>query len=541
MPTVEQLLKDHVTLDIECTDRMLLNGYVPTLQTGAQMVSFLIGHRANHNASPALLRQITKGFCAEVKDFAESQQIPMFPFDQYKRKGTKKVRKDEVAAVWRKKRPGQDQVTFIGVAQEKQRSFYVRKETAGGKMRFEYSPTTVSVNHYYFYLDDADFGPCFIKVGTYAPFPVRVCINGHEWAKRQLQNKGIPFQSLDNGFRSCLQPQLLQEICDSFGPEQIQQFFLKWLQRLPWPLSSQDCAAGYTHQLSVWQLEFSRTQVFDRPVHGRQFFENVIRENLDLGRPERVQLLFDRKIIRTTPGHFRTRIITHGVLPSLHISYKTSDLKQYFKDNWALRTEFTINNPTDFNVKKGVANLPYLIRIARNANRRLLQVQRVSHKCVLSEASVERLTEPSVNDDGTRVPGLRFANPRVAALLAAITLFLHLPNGFRNRDLRPQVAHLMGLQPEQYRPGQMTYDLRRLRLKGLISRKPGTTRYRLTPYGLGAAVFLTRIHSRLFPEAFACIGHAQSTHVPHPLRGALDQVNAQIDRIITEAHLTKHA
>jgi hypothetical protein len=100
----------------------------------------------------------------------------------------------------------------------------------------------------------------------------------------------------------------------------------------------------------------------------------VIRENLDQGRPDRVQLVFDRKIIKSTPGHFRTRVLEDGVQPSLHIAYKTSRVKQYFKEHRALRTETTINDPKDFGVNKDISQLAYLQQIGRTINRRLLDV-----------------------------------------------------------------------------------------------------------------------------------------------------------------------
>ena len=74
----------------------------------------------------------------------------------------------------RRKRPGRDQVVFVGVAQERAFAFKAQKT---GAASFEYSRQSVFVKHYYFYLDDAYFGPAFIKIGTYAPFPVRICIN----------------------------------------------------------------------------------------------------------------------------------------------------------------------------------------------------------------------------------------------------------------------------------------------------------------------------------------------------------------------------
>ena len=73
----------------------------------------------------------------------------------------------------------------------------------------------------------------------------------------------------------------------------------------------------------MWQVEVSLTQIFDRPVRGREFFEEVIRDDLDLGRPDRVQLVFDRVVTKKTPGRFRTRVIQDGVHPSLHIGTRT--------------------------------------------------------------------------------------------------------------------------------------------------------------------------------------------------------------------------
>jgi hypothetical protein len=218
-----------------------------------------------------------------------------------------------VAKRLRAQQPKRDGVVFVGVAQEKQMAFKSRTDRRQGRVSFEYSRQSVCVKQYYFYVDDEDFGPLFIKVGTYFPFPVRICLNGHEWAKRQLQKLGICFEALDNGFLSCANAEEVQRLCDRLGPEQIELLFAKWQQRLPWPLSVADRQAGYHHRLSVWQMEYSRTDVFTRPLRGREFFEQVIRENIDLGRPDRVQLVFPRRIQKNTPGLFRTRVITDGV------------------------------------------------------------------------------------------------------------------------------------------------------------------------------------------------------------------------------------
>ena len=166
------------------------------------------------------------------------------------------------------------------------------------------------VNYYYFYAVDEDFGPFFIKFCSYFPFNAKLCINGHEYLKRQLTREGIAFEELDNGILSCADPERMQQLAESLTAGRIDGLLRKWLARLRHPYSSADRLTGIRYDLSILQAEFSLTQVLDRPVHGRALFEDVIRENLDLGRPDQVQLIFDRRITRRTPSRYRTRVIT---------------------------------------------------------------------------------------------------------------------------------------------------------------------------------------------------------------------------------------
>src|SRR5207249_6013641 len=149
---------------------------------------------------------------------------------------------------------------------------------------------------------------------------------------------------LDNGILSCRDPHRLQRICDGLSAEKIDALLRKWLRRLPHPFLPDDRKARYRYDLSILQAEFSLTQILDRPLTGRVFFEEVIRENLDIGRPDQAQLIFGRRVTKATPGRFRTRVITDGVTPSLHVDYKSSRIKQYHKEQRGLRTETTINN-----------------------------------------------------------------------------------------------------------------------------------------------------------------------------------------------------
>jgi hypothetical protein len=310
----------------------------------------------------------------------------------------------------------------------------------------------------------------------------------------------------------------------------------KWFARLPHPFTAADRAAGYRYELSILQAEFARTQVFDRPLSGRHLFEEIIRENLDLGRPEQVSLIFERRITRRTPGRFATRVITQGVTPSLHISYKSTKIKQYFKEERALRTETTINNSRDFALGRRLHNLPALRVIGFAANRRVLEVERISQDCQLSEAVFDQVNRPQVID-GQRASALAFGDGRVMALLQALCLFILLPEGFRNRTLREHVAALMGETPERYTPGRMTYDLRRLRLHGLIARLPHTHRYEVTDLGKRVGLFFSKVNARVIRPGLSQLFDGCPKAPNRPLATAMRQLDRACEQLFAEAKL----
>jgi hypothetical protein len=525
--TVAEVLSRHVTLEVEGIDRMYLNVYQPRLQCEGQVAAFFRCHRGHPFASSALMDPMTKAFIARVESFTQQNEIPLILL-------TKGQRKDDVAREYRTRFGGTEGILFVGKAQEKTPVFRTEKRSnpKTGQTYPWIVRSTAMVNHFYFYGLDEDFGPFFLKFCTYFPYNAKLCINGHEYVKRQLAKEGIAFEALDNGIRSCAAPKRLQQLCDGLSGAKIDALLRKWLARLPHPFTDQDRKAGYRYDLSILQAEFSLTQVLDRPLTGRIFFEEVIRENLDLGRPDQVQLIFGRRVTTQTPGRFRTRVLTEGVTPSLHIDYKRSRIKQYHKEGRALRTETTINDPRDFRLGKRLVNLPALRQVGFQANRRLLDVQRISQDCALGEDAFRRVNEP-VTVAGQRASALRFADGAVQALLSALLVFRLLPRGFSNRDLRDHWAPLLGKTPEALTPGQMTYHLRRLRLHGLIERIPRTHRYRVTDSGWRTALFCTRTYNRILRPGLAQVVPEAALDDP-VLRQRFDQLDTAIDRWIKD-------
>ena len=527
--TVNEVLDGHAVLDIECLDRVYLNAYVPILQSSGQVVAFMTQHLGLPIPSPALMEKIGTRFRHAVASFADANHIPQVRF-------RKEDRKAEVMRPYldRQAATGRSGVAAIGVAQEFQRVWAAyRRDTKTAAPQFTFAKADRRVTCYYFYLWDEGFGPAFIKVCAYFPYPAKVWVNGHEWAKRQAARAGLGYRELSSGFAACDDPALLQRICDQLRPQTIEGFAQRWLHRLPMPLSRDDERSGYWWELSMRQVEVSRTIVFDAPRRARGFFEALIADNLDIGRPASVGIIFGRRIRRDTPGTFRTTIDRPAIGPDtggvvLNLFYKHSRIKQYLKDGRAMRIETVINAPRDLGCNARLPNLDELQSRARACNRRILEAERAGQGTVLASPAFERIAHPSVNADGRRTPALRFGDPRVMALAGALTTTLLAATGITNKSLR---ALMTGLLHAPYTAGQATYDLRRLRLTALITRIEHANRYVLTPDGIKVAVFYTKLHNRLLRPLLA----ADQPQAPAELRAALRAINQHVDGYIARA------
>jgi hypothetical protein len=528
------VLSDHTVFEVESIDRMYCNVCVPRLAYGAGVQGFFVGHRGHHYASTALMDPMTKAFVADIHGFVTARGLELVSFG--------KERKDDVAQAFLARFAGTEGVLFVGRAQEKALVWRTQRRynPATGEPYAWLVRSTAFINYFYFYCLDDDFGPFFLKFGTYFPYTAKLCINGNHWAQRQAAKAGIGFTALDNGFAAVDDVAALQRICDRLGPAQIDALLRKWLRILPTPFTDDDEAAGYRYELSILQAEFSLTQMLDRPVSGRIFFERALHDNLDIGRPDHVSLIFHRRILHgrknKTPGRFRTRVITEGVIPSLHVDYKNTKIKQYYKQGRALRTETTINDPHDFGVTKRLTSLPELRQLGFSANRRLLGVQTISHDPIRGAKAFTDLTTPVVTNDGTRIPGLRFGDTRVHALLQALLIHRLLVHGFTNRDLRTLIAPLLGTTTEHITAGKMTYDLRRLRAHGLIERVPHSRRYTVTSTGLQDALLFTHAHDHLLRAGLAQVSDPSPPRKTK-LHNAARAYQAAVDELAQQARL----
>ena len=519
--TAADMVAGHVGLDVSCLDRLYLNGYVNKLQTPGGVVYFFHDHRGKPIVSPALFEPIGEKFRRDIKDWARANGIPVVTFKAGDRKAEVMAPYLQAGAA-----TGRSQVVAVGCAQEFQLVWTARKRATdpGRCPQFSFTKEQRRVSVFYVYIFDEQMGPGFIKICSYFPYPVKVWVNGHEWAKRQAAAAGIGFTALSNGFASCEDPAALQAICDRFGPGTVQVWFQRWMARIPLPLDDADRDGGYWWELSMRQIETSRTLVFDEDVHARAFFETLLCENMDLGRPENVELLFRRGQRLGRPaasppgGGFRTTIDRYCQMVTINVFYKNSRVKQYLKDGVALRIETVINSPDDLGCRRTLGHLPELQAKARAINDRLLHTETAGQGTVLVSPVIERITRPTLTGEGRKAPALRFGDLRVQALAGAIAAMLFTVTGITNKTLR---GLMTGLLHRPYSMNQASYDLARLARNGLITRIPGRNRYTLTRDGLLFACFYTKVYDHVLRPLMA----PDRPNAPPGLTAALDTLD----------------
>jgi len=311
--------------------------------------------------------------------------------------------------------------------------------------------------------------------------------------------------------------------------------FERWMSRIPLPLTAADRAAGYWWELSMRQVEVSRTLVFGAPRHARALFEALVADNRDLGRPEHAELLFRRSPRGRKPkdpadGAFKTAMDRSNQGVTINAFWRHSRVKQYLKDGRALRIETVVNSPDDLGCARRLHHLPELQARARAINARLLDTEKADQECVFDSPAFARISQPTLTEDGRRAPGLRFGDPRVMALAGALANTLCAVTGITNKSLRALMTGLLGTA---YTTNQASYELARLARNGLITRIPHRNLYTLTCDGVRFAIFYTKVHDRVLRPLMA----SDQPQAPPPLRAALRTIDHEVARRLAAARL----
>jgi hypothetical protein len=258
------------------------------------------------------------------------------------------------------------------------------------------------------------------------------------------------------------------------------------------------------YRLFSSQVEYCTNLVFKERAALDRMAERLLDLNRSSGRPDKLSTVFGYRITKAYRGGLKTQIADHHLgNPVIRSEYKDSSIKQYVRDHRLLRTEATSYNTPDLGVGKAIRNLPHLRRVMRGINDRYLAIQQDVLETYVDRGQLARLRQPTITPSGRRTPGLKLDDPRLLAVMQALTGFAHCSRGgrFRTRDLYQRAAEALGATTTTYRLSQLRYDLAKLRAKGLVLKVPKTQTYRLTPQGFRICVLFLKLFHRRHPPA----------------------------------------
>jgi hypothetical protein len=499
MNSLQHHHRDLIRFGYSCFDRIICCGcllpFVHTKKCGT-IAWFLRSHRQVEQLNRACFTKISGAYHAWVERYAQEAGIDIVTPDR-------DVRREEWVQPYYQQlgpRPG---VAVILKVREPERMVIAKgSQLAGSQLAVERR----HVNLYYFYLQDAQCGRMFLRICPYFPFNLRVWLNGHNWLAQRLRLEGVAFEQRDNVFVDCAHPERLQQLSDAFAPADISTPVQAWLAQLLPFFSAAERQQGYRHQLFMTQMEYCHNLIFHQRAAVDRLFDRLMDVGRSLGRPDKLAIVFSRPRLKLDTRTGETLIkITKLRTPVLSSSFKSTSIKQYISNGVALRTESTSYQLQDVGIKKNLSNLPIVRKAFAAANQRYLDIQQDVLASYVDRGQLQQLRQPTVSTTGRRVPGLRVDDPRLLAVLQAITCFAYLAGRgcFRTRDLLIDVQKALG-NPE-YALGQLRYDLGKLRGKDLLVRLKGTQTYQLTSEGYRIALLYLKLYRRLYAPLTAAI------------------------------------
>ena len=508
--------KASIRFQYSCFDRILLNAAMPLLIRPDRAHGFFTHHRNIYPVTRHVLHEISERYHQWVQKQAKTWSAEILDDPAGRRE-------DIVAPYF--KRAAADRIVAIVRAREPAHILASYGREGHG---WHLDRVRRWVIQYSFYINDRDFGPMFVRMCPYFPFPARVCLNQHHWLAEQLRRKGVKFRQSDNAFSSCADPAVLQTLADSFSAGHVIAMATKWLAYLtPFFTPEERKEHNCFHRLYFSQVEYCDNLIFRRRAVLDALQERLLDANRTIGQPDKLTVLFGRKVSRKYNGRLQTTIEDrHLGSPVIRSYFRSSSAKQYVRDHKTLRTEPVSNDVRDFGVKKAVENLPALRDRLQQIATNYLDVQQDILETFLNRGEFQRLSDPTILANGKRVPGLKPAQPRLLAVMRAVLRFTHLAAGgvFTTAELHPHVAGTLDRPMTQYKLGSLRYDLSKLRAKGLVYKIPHSRKYQVTNDGYRLCVAYVKLFEKFYAPVVAGIlqPFSDDDRVPTDRIGRLD-------------------
>lgn len=528
--------KDNIRFGYRCFDRILLNGLIQPFQQPERVVGFFNTYRKQYPVSRDVLREIASQFQNWAVNRSQKWNAPILDApagrrDEFMDPYFKRAKPDQVVAILKAREPAR---ILAAIGNKKDNRWHLQMAQRW-------------VVQYNFYINDAHWGRMFVRMSPYFPFSARVCLNQHNWLANRMRDEGISFQQCSNCFLRCSNPKRLQELADSLTAKDLLTCGQKWLTAFtPFFRDRERREARCQHRLFFAQTEYCDNLIFQRRAALDELGERLLDANRTIGQPNKITVIFGRKVTRHYRGKLQT-VIEDMNLPNpvIRSHYGNGFAKQYVRDHLCLRTEPATNNVADYGVKKAVENLPILREKLSSICDHYLDVQQDILETFIDRGELRKLAQPTVMPNGKRIPGLKLDHPRQLALMHALVRFANIAAGgtFRTTDLHGPAAEALGCALSNYSLGSLRYDLSKLRAKGLVEKIPQSRRYRLAPQGYSICLVFLKLFERIYAPLTAGLlrpfrGDAQlkNTRLTQLDRLYL-RITADLDRLLSAVGL----
>jgi hypothetical protein len=483
--------KDSIRFGYRCFDRILLNGLIQPFQQPERVMGFFNSYRNQYPVSRDVLHEIASQFQNWVVNRSQKWGAAILE--------TPEGRRDEfVDPYFRRAQP--DQVVAILKAREPARIMIAIGNKKENRWHLQIAQRWVM--QYNFYVNDKQWGRMFVRVCPYLPFSARVCLNQHHWLANRMRQEGIDFRQCSNAFVKCSNPERLQQLSDSLTSKDLLTCGQKWLAYFtPFFRESERRQAGCQHRLFFAQVEYCDNLLFSRRTALDRMGERLLDANRTIGQPNKITVIFGRKVTRQYRGKLQT-VIEDINLPNpvIRSHYGNGFIKQYVRDHLLLRTEAATNNVNDYGVKKAVENLPKLRERLASINDNYLNIQQDILETFVDRGQLRQLAAATILPNGKRIPGLKLDHPRQLALMHALVRFANIAAGntFTTSELHVPTAEALGCSQSEYTLSSLRYDLSKLRAKGLVEKIPRSRRYRLLPQGYSICLLFLKLFERIY-------------------------------------------
>ena len=515
--------KNSIRFGYRCFDRLLLNGLIQPFQQPERVIGFFNFYRQQYPVSRDVLRDIATQFQNWVVNRSQKWDVPILEApesrrDEFIKPYFRKAKPDTVVAIVKGREPAR---IMIAIGNKKDDRWHLQIAQRW-------------VVQYNFYVNDKRWGPMFVRMCPYLPFSARVCLNQHHWLAQRMQEEGIDFQQCTNAFLRCANPARLQQLSDSLTPRDFLTCGQKWLATFtPFFTERERKQAGCQHRLFFAQIEYCDNIIFRPRAALDQMGERLLDANRTIGQPNKITVIFGRKITKQYRGKLQT-VIEDLNLPNpvIRSHYGNGFIKQYVRDHILLRTEPASNNVNDYGVNKAVENLPELRRRLATVIDNYHDVQQDILETFVDRGQLRALAQPTVLPNGKRVPGLKLDHPRLLAVMHALVRFSHIAaqNTFTTPELYADTLTALDASSRQYSLASLRYDLSKLRAKGLVEKVPKSRRYRLLPKGYSICLLFLKLFERIYAPLTAGLMAplAGDSKLQHQKRSQLDRLYQRV-------------